>query len=49
MGDYNGIGEALSLLFIGFFLMLFIAVPLAIWKVIDIVLWAFSHLEIGLR
>lgn len=44
---YEPIGKAIDQLVTTVGLLLFIAVPLAAWKVIDVVVWVCSHLQIG--
>lgn len=35
MGDYFGIGGVIDFFMVGFFIMF----PLAIWKIVDIIIW----------
>ena len=42
---YDGLGKALDTLFI----MFFACFPFAIWKVIDIIIWLYQNIEIGLK
>lgn len=44
---YEPIGKAIDQLVVTISLLLFIAVPLAVWKVIDVVIWICSHLQVG--
>lgn len=37
--------DGLDTIFKAFFWMLFLAVPLATWKVIEIVVWLFKHVS----
>lgn len=43
---FRGLGEAVAALFYGFMFLLIVAVPLAIWKLIDIAIWFYSHLGV---
>lgn len=45
----NGIGEALDQLFASMIWVLFISIPLAIWKIIDIIVWVWNHVSIGIK
>lgn len=38
---FNGIGELIRLLFI----VACISVPLGVWKLVEIVVWVFQHLQ----
>ena len=40
---YSDIGKALKMLFVGALIMF----PLAMWKLIDILIWIFTHLTIS--
>lgn len=39
-------GDALDFVIKGFIIMLIVAVPLAIWKVVDIILWLIHNVNI---
>jgi len=43
---YNGIGDGIALVL---FVSIFVAAPLAAWKLVDIAVWFFSHVEIGIK
>jgi len=43
---YGNLGDGLATFFM---LSIFVAFPLALWKLIDIVLWLFTNVQIGLR
>jgi hypothetical protein len=42
---WNQLDKALELLF----KVLIISVPLAIWKVIDICIWIYNHVDVSLK
>ena len=42
-GDFRGIES----LFRAVFVTLIVAIPLAIWKAIDVVAWIFSHVSVN--
>lgn len=44
MGD---IGKAIGELIAGLFILCVIFVPLGLWKLIEILLWVFSHIHWG--
>lgn len=44
---YEGIGKAFDALFRLMSVVIIISVPLAIWKVIDIIVWICKHITIG--
>jgi hypothetical protein len=48
-GDYDSIGKAADALFRGMLTLLFLFVPLGLWKLIDIFLWLWENVEIGLK
>ena len=43
---YGSSNDGLGLFFV---LSIFVALPLALWKLVDIVLWLFTNVQIGLR
>ena len=43
---FEGIGEALGNLIKLLFILCCISVPLAIWKLVEIIIWLFSHVSI---
>lgn len=45
----SGIGDAVGAFVDGVIIIALFAVPLAIWKLIDIILWAFEHIHIALK
>ena len=44
---YSDLGPAIDATVRFCFIMFLTAVPLAIWKLIDIAIWVYSHLEFG--
>ena len=46
MGDYSGIGDGIVGAIKVLFITVCISVPLAIWKMIDIIIWICKHLSI---
>jgi hypothetical protein len=42
----SGYGDAVDALVWGCAIMLFISVPLAIWKLIDIAIWLYHHIHV---
>lgn len=42
---FRGLGEAIA----GMFIVLLVCVPLAIWKMVDIVIWIIQHVEVGIK
>lgn len=38
--------EVIKIICNGFYLLLFTAVPLAVWKLVDIVIWLVKHIVI---
>jgi hypothetical protein len=49
MSDYSKIGEGLGKILKASFIIMCITVPLAAWKLIDIAIWLFNHIEIGVK
>lgn len=47
MGDYSNIGKGIQSLMETGCLLLLISLPLAAWKVLDIIIWACDHLRIS--
>ena len=47
MGDYSTIGDGITALFRFMIFSLIVLLPLALWKLIDIVVWLFQHVRIG--
>ena len=45
----RGIGDAISALIISLFVICCIAVPLGVWKLIDLAMWLFTHVKIGIN
>jgi hypothetical protein len=45
----NDIGKAFDQLFANMIVVLFISIPLAIWKIVDIVVWVLHHISIGIK
>ena len=43
---YEPIGKAIDQLVTTVALLLLIAVPLAVWKVIDVVIWVWCHIQV---
>lgn len=43
---YSGVGDAVARLFNLMTILLCIFVPLGVWKLIDIIIWVFSHIKI---
>ena len=39
------VGEAISFIIVGFF----VSIPLALWKIGDILFWLINHVEIGIK
>jgi hypothetical protein len=46
---YSDIGPAIDATVRCVFILFVTTVPLAIWKLVDIALWVYSHLEVGWR
>lgn len=46
---FDGLGRVFDALATMFFVMLFGAVPLAIWKLVEIVIWLWDNVEIGVK
>lgn len=46
---YSGIGDAIEGLFKALIISAVVAWPLAIWKLIDIGIWVFSHVKVGIQ
>lgn len=44
-GAFDGIAEAMATMFV----LCLVFVPLGLWKLIEIVLWLFSHVDIGIK
>ena len=44
--SYGNLGDGLAVFLL---FTIFVALPLALWKLIDIVLWLFTNVQIGLR
>lgn len=44
-----GMFDGLEKLYRLAFLLLFLAVPLAIWKVVDIIIWVVKHLKVSVQ
>lgn len=44
---YSEIGKAIEALFKMLFIVCCLSTPLAIWKIIDIVIWVIKHIKIG--
>jgi hypothetical protein len=47
--SYDRVGDAVVGTMETGFILLCIAVPLAIWKLVDIVIWLWRHIEIGVK
>ena len=47
--NYSAIGDAICNLFIAIVILLLISIPLAVWKLIDIVIWLYKHITITLQ
>lgn len=45
--SYSNIGKGIMSLIDALMWLALITVPLAIWKIIDIIIWLFHHFEIG--
>jgi hypothetical protein len=45
----SDLGDAVGAWINGMIILIFISVPLGLWKLIDIVIWLFSHVEIGIK
>lgn len=46
---YGNIGEGLASLVIYGGICLAVSVPLAIWKLVEIGIWCYNHIEIGIK
>lgn len=46
---YEGVGNAVVALWRGMIVLLCVFVPLGLWKLIDICIWIFNHVHIGLK
>lgn len=46
---YEGVGNAVDAMFKFIMWSLVIAWPLAIWKLIEIIIWVVENVEVGLR
>lgn len=44
---YHGLGEAFETLYFLVKWLLIIAVPLALWKLVDILVWLYNHVDIN--
>jgi hypothetical protein len=42
----NGLGDAIQALITMIIVLLAVAVPLALWKLIDIVIWLYNHIGV---
>ena len=42
-----GLGEAIQALFTMIIVLLVVAVPLALWKLIDVAIWLYNHIEVA--
>ncbi len=45
----SDLGRAVGSLVAGLMLLAIIAVPLAIWKLIEIIIWICHHISIGIK
>lgn len=45
MGDYGGIGDGIVFTFKVLFAIAVISLPLALWKLWEIGIWFFSHIQ----
>lgn len=45
----GNIGDGIDLVFRLMFYGLIVSVPLAIWKLVDVVIWIFANIEIGIK
>ena len=45
----NGLGDALQALITAFIVLLVVAAPLALWKLIDIAVWLYNHVGVTLK
>lgn len=43
----NSLGDAIQGLITMFIVLLVVAVPLALWKLIDVVIWLYDHIEVA--
>lgn len=43
----NSLGDAIQALIMAVIVLLAVAVPLALWKLIDIVIWLYNHIEVA--
>lgn len=43
--SYSGIGGAIDAMFKLLIVSFFVAWPLAIWKLVEIIIWVYRHLE----
>lgn len=49
MNDYGRIGDAVSSLINGMMILLIISFPLSLWKLIEIGVWIFKHVNVSLQ
>lgn len=45
MGDYDFIGNQIATLFI----VCLVSAPLAVWKLVEIIIWIIKHVSIGIK
>jgi len=43
---FQAIGEAVSALFVTMLVLIVIFVPLGLWKLIEIIVWLFTHIRV---
>ena len=42
-----GLGEAIRAMFTIILVLLVVAVPLALWKLIEVAIWLYDHIEVA--
>lgn len=47
MGDYDGMFSGIDAALKAMFFTLCISVPLGIWKLVEIIIWLFQHINIS--
>jgi hypothetical protein len=45
----GNIGDAITKAIVGLFIICCISVPLGLWKLYDIAIWIYNHVEIGIK
>lgn len=44
----NGIGDGIGKMLMTMFVLLGIFIPLGLWKLIEIIIWLFTHVKVSL-